>query len=244
MHEVDHACVYDGLGLRYRGLAAGLRSLHCAGQVVYGVQVHVFQCFHLGLNVARYGQVHHKDRAVFARFYSAFYCAQADDGQRAGGAADDGVKLVQAAGQFSQVHGVRVGKFGGQQLAALDSAVGNNDGFGVLGSKVRDGQFNHLACAHKQHFDITEVFKQLPAQPHRRRRHADAVRANLSVAAHIFGHGKAALKQLVQCGAHRTGVFGGAHGVFHLAQYLRLAQHHRVEPAGDAKGVAGCIALH
>jgi hypothetical protein len=33
-------------------------------------------------------------------------------------------------------------------------------------------------------------------------------------------------------------IFGGAHGVLHLAQDLGFAQHHRVEPAGHTKGVA------
>ncbi len=32
--------------------------------------------------------------------------------------------------------------------------------------------------------------------------------------------------------------FGGAHGVLHLAEDLRLAQHHGIEPAGHAEGVA------
>jgi hypothetical protein len=82
-------------------------------------------------------------------------------------------------------------------------------------------------------------FKQLAGQPHAGCRHADAVRADFGAAAHLFGHGKGALEQLVQRGAHGAGVFGGAHRVFHLAQDLRFAQHHGVEAAGHAKGVAG-----
>jgi hypothetical protein len=34
-------------------------------------------------------------------------------------------------------------------------------------------------------------------------------------------------------------VFGRAHGVLHLAEDLGLAQHHGVEPAGHAEGMAG-----
>jgi hypothetical protein len=33
-------------------------------------------------------------------------------------------------------------------------------------------------------------------------------------------------------------VVGLAHGLLHLAEDLRLTQHHRVQPAGDAEGVA------
>jgi hypothetical protein len=39
------------------------------------------------------------------------------------------------------------------------------------------------------------------------------------------------------------GVFGGAHGVFHLAEDLRLAQHHGIQPAGHPKGVAGDLVV-
>ena len=41
--------------------------------------------------------------------------------------------------------------------------------------------------------------------------------------------------------AHGAGVFRGAHGIFHLAKDLRLAQHHRVQPAGYPKDVARSI---
>ncbi len=43
--------------------------------------------------------------------------------------------------------------------------------------------------------------------------------------------------------AERAGGLGGAHRVLHLAQDLRLAQHHRVEAAGDAEGVARHVLL-
>ena len=55
---------------------------------------------------------------------------------------------------------------------------------------------------------------------------------------HLLGDGKAALEKLVERDAQRACAVGGAHGVFHLAQNLRFAQHHAVQPAGYAKGVA------
>jgi hypothetical protein len=84
-----------------------------------------------------------------------------------------------------------------------------------------------------------QVFKQLAGQAHGGCGHADAVCTNLGAAAHLLGHGKAALKELVQCGAQCACGFGSAHRVFHLAQDLRFAQHHRIEPAGHAERVAG-----
>ena len=105
-------------------------------------------------------------------------------------------------------------------------------------------QVNHFASTDKQHLDVAQVFKQLAGQPHGGGGHADAVRADFGAGAHFLGDGKRALEQLVQRGAHGTGVFGGAHGVFHLAQNLRLAQHHGVESAGHPKGMArGLVVL-
>jgi hypothetical protein len=42
--------------------------------------------------------------------------------------------------------------------------------------------------------------------------------ANFGAAAHLLGHSKRALEQLVQRHAHGACALGGAHGVFHLAQ--------------------------
>ena len=42
----------------------------------------------------------------------------------------------------------------------------------------------------------------------------------------------------MQCGANGAGVFCCAHRVFHLAEDLRFAQHHGVQPAGHAKSMA------
>ena len=93
-----------GLGLRDRGLALLAGDLHRRREVVHRVEVDVVQRRHLGLDVARHGQVDHEDRAVAALFQRAFDGAQADDGQGAGGAADDGVEFVQALGQVGQQH--------------------------------------------------------------------------------------------------------------------------------------------
>ena len=41
VHEVAHAFVDDGFGLRHGSLAVGLAGLHHGGQVVHGVEVDV-----------------------------------------------------------------------------------------------------------------------------------------------------------------------------------------------------------
>ena len=149
---------------------------------------------------------------------------------------------MQALGQVRQVHHVGA-KAPGQLFATLERAVGDRHGLGVFGGKVGGAQLNHLARAHKQHLDLRQVFKQLPGQAHRCCGHADGVGANFGRAAHLFGHGKRALKQLRQRAAQGASGVGSAHRVFELAQNLRLAQHHGVEPAGHPKGVARGLAV-
>ena len=53
--------------------------------------------------------------------------------------------------------------------------------------------------------------------------------------AHFLGDRERALEHLVQRGAERAGGVGLAHRLLHLAEDLRLAEHHRIEPAGDAE---------
>ena len=58
------------------------------------------------------------------------------------------------------------------------------------------------------------------------------------VDANFLGDREGALEQLVQLRAERAVFFGDAHRILHLAENLRLADDHRIEPAGDAEGMA------
>ena len=53
--------------------------------------------------------------------------------------------------------------------------------------------------------------------------------------AHVLGNGKRALEQAVEHQPQRARRLGGLYRLLHLAQDLRLAQHHRIEPARDAE---------
>ena len=72
---------------------------------------------------------------------------------------------------------------------------------------------------------------------HRRRRHRDRRAADVGLRAHVLRHGERALEQAIEHEPERAGGFRVAHRLLHLAQDLRLAQHHRVEPARDAERV-------
>ena len=197
---------------------------------------------HLGFDVPWYRQVDHEHGPVAAFFQGPLDGAQANDGQGAGGAADDRVEFVQSIGHVGQSDHPGP-KALGQLLATLQGAVGNRHAFGIFGGEMRDRQFDHFARTHEQHADVLQVLEQLPCQTHRRSGHADGMRADFGRTAHLFGHGKGALKQLVQGTAQGAGVFGSAHSILELAQNLGLTQDHAVQAAGHAEGVAGHIVV-
>jgi len=85
-HPVDEIC-YAGIDDNF-GLLNGacLASCHRAplGQIVNGVEEHVVQFGHLGLDIARHGQVYDEQRTVLALFQRALDHALAQNGQRTG----------------------------------------------------------------------------------------------------------------------------------------------------------------
>jgi hypothetical protein len=177
-----------------------------------------------------------------ARLQRALDRAQADDGQRAGGAG-----LTTASNSCSRWAG-RPGAWpraeaAGQLLAALQRAVGDRHGLG--------------GCARRSAWP--------PARSSRRRRRtARGSRAGPRTAAPASRTAAAAM--LIECAPISVEVRTSlateklrwnswcsvvpsvpassacAHGLLHLAQDLGLAQHHRIQPAGHAEGVArrGC----
>jgi hypothetical protein len=124
-------------------------------------------------------------------------------------------------------------------LAAFDGAVGHGHRARAARGEVGGGQLDHLAGADEEDADLAQVLEQLGGQAHRGSSHADRVGADLGGGAHLLGHREGALEQLVQRGAQGAGGLGLAHRLLHLAQDLRLAQHHGVQAAGDAEGMPG-----
>ena len=123
----------------------------------------------------------------------------------------------------------------------FERAVGHGHAAGLAGGEVRGHQLDHLAGADEQHAGLAQVLEQLGGQAHRGGGHADGVRADLGGRAHVLRDREGPLEHLVQRGAERAGRVGLAHGLLHLAEDLRLAQHHRIEPTGYAKGMAGSL---
>ena len=94
------------------------------------------------------------------------------------------------------------------------------------------------AGADEQHRAVGQVLEDLLAQAHAGSRHRDRLGADGGLGAHFLGDRERALEQLVQVAAQHVGILRHARGRLHLAQDLGFAQHHGIQPAGHAEGVA------
>ena len=168
--------------------------------------------------------------------HAALHHAQSDDGQAAGGAGDHHVEVLELLGQVGQRHGGGAEALG-QRAGALQRAVGDDHPPGV-GGPMRGAQLDHLAGADEQHRAVGQVLEDLLAQAHAGSRHRDRLGADGGLGAHFLGHRERALEQLVQVAAQHVGILRHARGRLHLAQDLGFAQHHGIQPAGHAEGVA------
>ena len=163
--------------------------------------------------------------------------AEADDGQRAGGAGDDDVVLRHVLAEFVEADGGAVVALG-QRPATLDGAVGDGDLLRLAGAEVGGAQLDHLAGTDEQDALGFERFENAFGQMHAGGGHRHDVGADRRRRANLLGDREGVLEQFVQLCAERAVFFGDAHRVLHLAENLRLADDHRIEAAGDAEGMA------
>ena len=98
-------------------------------------------------------------------------------------------------------------------------------------------EFDHFARADEQNALLGDAGENTFGEFDRSGGHGHQIRPDLGLRAHVLGHRKSALEQLVQHETQSTGLLCLAHGLFHLSQYLRFAQHHGIQPAGHAESV-------
>ena len=216
-------------------------SLTISAEIIHGIEKHVVQFRHFGLDISRDGQIHHEDRAMLACLDGALQHAFAEYGKRAGCACHHDIVQRQLFGQLVQRDDVRV-ETAGQGLRTLDGAIGNSDALRMARSKMAGAQLDHFARADEQ-VRAARQYRQKSVSASRVAAAAiETEFAPISVELRTsLATKKGALKQLVQQHAERAGMFGRLHGIFQLAEYLRLAQHHGIQSAGHAKGVLHCF---
>ena len=126
--------------------------------------------------------------------------------------------------------------------ARAQRAVGHVDRERALLDQVLGGQLAHLAGADQQHRAAVEAVEDLLGQLHRGEGDRDRVPRDLRLRAHALGHAEGLAEQRVQLRPDRLARLRQREGVLHLAEDLRLADHHRVEAGGHAEGVADGVA--
>ncbi len=100
------------------------------------------------------------------------------------------------------------------------------------------GQLDGFAGADKQDAGLAQVREQAFCQTHGGECDRHRIGADAGVGAHTLGHGKGLLQQAFHRRMQSTGAARGLIGILDLAENLRLAEHHRIQPGSHAKQVA------
>ena len=190
-----------------------------------------------GLHVARHGEVDHQHRAVAPRLQRALHHALADDGQRARRTGDDDVLPGDDVGQVVQRHCLareavrpaprRARACGWRRSRRADAVLRSAS---RASSIISPAPMNSTFCS--------ATLGKMRSASRTAAAAIDTELAPISVRLRTsFATEKVLLKQLVQHQPQRARLLGAAHRLLHLAEDLRLAQHHGVEPARHAEGM-------
>ena len=235
-HERLRLVVNQGLGL-LRGLAAQMQVVvDDPAQIVNRVEIHILQFAGLRLNVPGHGDVDDEHRATLAFFQRRLNRALAEDRQRAGGATDDDVGLVEMAREIVQGGGESV-VTPRQFLGTRRSAVGDNHFLQALVAQVPGREFDHLPGADQQGARGGQIAEDLLRQPRGGVGDGDRMAADAGVAANPLRHHKRVLEQAPEQFADAARARGAVVGLLQLPQDLRLAHEHGVQAAGHAQNV-------
>ena len=131
----------------------------------------------------------------------------------------------------------------GQRGGALVGAIADVNLAGAVRQQVARSQFAHLARADQVDALAFEVAEDLLGQIDRDRSDGNRRRGNGGLGAHSLGNRKGAREQRIELRVHRADGARGGVGFLHLAENLRLANHHRVQTGGNAKHVTHGVAL-
>ena len=157
--------------------------------------------------------------------------AQADDRQRAGGAATRRCRTrARRPGSSASAH--RVARRSATPASRARAACGwrRRSRSGGWAAKWVAASSIISPAPTNSTFVSRSRLEQLRGEAHRGRRHADRVRADLGRACALPGDRERALEHLLQRRCRACRAVRLAHRFLHLAEDLRLAEHHRAEP--------------
>ncbi len=206
-------------------------------QVIDAVEIDVGELRDLRLDVARHRDVDHEDRLVPALAHSLLHGALAEYRQLARRRADHDVGAQQAGRDLRQQDRL-AGEATGHLLGARQRAVGDDEPrHAGLGEVARD-QLDGFAGADQQRRGRTELGEDVTRELHRREGDRHRVLADRGFGAHLLRDREHVVHHPGKVGADGAGVARRGEGRLDLAEDLRLAHHHRIEPAGDLDQVA------
>src|SRR5271165_5829879 len=209
-------------------------------QVVDRIEVDILQLADLGLDIARHRKVDHEDRTMPPRPHGRRSHRLGDDRHGARGTADHDVRGLQFGLEIVEADRISV-ELRGQRLCASQAAVRNNHALDPLGREVPSGQRRHFTGTDQQRAALAQVREDAPRNADSGGGERDRVGTNAGLRAHALGGRECRLKQLIERGSGGARFLGDPIGVFELAEYLRLTEHHRVQSGSDAEGMSDCL---
>ncbi len=225
------AFFYQLVGLARLRLTAAQVLLNDVPQVIHCVEIHVRQIGHLRFNVPRHGDVHHQYRPMLAHLDRLFHRALAQNRQLAGRGGNHDIRVRQVFGNFRQQH--RLGtELLRQFTRPAQRSVGNHNAPHARLDQVPGHQFNRFTGTDQQRIAGRQVGKNMSGEVDRRVGNRDRVFADGGVCTHPLGQGKDLLEQAAHVRTDRARFGSDSVGRLELAEYLRLSQHHGVQPAG------------
>ena len=133
-------------------------------------------------------------------------------------------------------------QFGGQRLRPLHAPVADVDLAGTGLNELLGCKRAHLARADDQHTAAVDATKDLPRQLYGCVADGDRALGNPRLCANPLGSPDGVRENAADDRARGAGREPHRERVFHLAQNLRLAEHERIECAGNAKEVGERVA--
>ncbi|MNZ41593.1 hypothetical protein D3C78_591460 [compost metagenome] len=125
----------------------------------------------------------------------------------------------------------------GQGTGALQGSVGHHDTPYALFMQVPRDQRNGFTSANQQCLTTAQITEDLLGQTDGGKGHRHRVFADGGVGTHLLGGAEGCLEQTPQQRPNGPGFARYGIGRLHLTEDLRLAQHQRVKPGGDAHHV-------
>jgi hypothetical protein len=216
------------LGLGRRGGACRLVLVDDPLDVVDVVGIDAVQGVHVRVDVARDRQVHQEQRPVLPRLQHPGDLLPGDDRLWRGRGADHHVRPQEPV--LHPFEGQPLtGERGCQGLGVLEGAIDHQHLRGPRGDEVLPRELGHLPGAHQQHRLPVEAVEDVARHLHRRGGHGGRGPPEVGLGPDPLRAPEGRSADAGQLAPGSAEPLGLLEGVLHLAEDLRLAEHHRIE---------------